>query len=279
MARILIAGCGDVGLRTAQLLGQQGHQVAGLRRQPPQDGPEKMEWLVADLLQPQTLEHLSGRFDTLVYTATPGQRSEAAYRAIFIDGLQHAVQALGSTLQRVVLASSSAVYGQHNDGWVDETTAPAPLAYNGRTLLEAETWLAGLPITSISLRLAGLYGPGRTQLLERLRAGQASAPIEPPHWANRIHVDDAAAALAHLCTLTRPHPVYIGCDDTPLPLHELYRYLAQAIGAPEVAAGPSPATIGSKRLSNQRLRASGLNLRWPDSRQGYQSLIQADGWG
>lgn len=274
MANILIAGCGDVGQRTAQQLLQQGHRVTALRRQPPQKTVPALEWVFADLLQVESLNGLRHRFDTLIYTATPGARNEAAYRAIFISGLQHAVAALGDTLQRVVFASSSAVYGEHEGAWVDETTPTQPLGYNGRVLLEAEAWLTTLSVSTRILRLAGLYGPGRWQLFERLGAGQARAPHTPPHWANRIHVEDAAAALAHLCLLNQGEGVYIGCDDTPLPLHELYGELAAQLGAPAVVEGPAPANVGSKRLSNRRLRASGLELRWPDSRQGYQALIQ-----
>ena len=67
--------------------------------------------------------------------------------------------------------------------------------------------------------------------------------------------------------------VYIGCDDTPLPLHVLYADLACLIGAPAPAEAPAPANIGSKKLSNARLRASGLTLQWPDSRAGYAALL------
>ena len=107
---------------------------------------------------------------------------------------------------------------------------------------------------------AAAFGPGR-------RARRA------PHWANRIHIDDAAAAVAHLALLPAVAPVYIGCDDTPLPLHELYADLARLAGAPAPRIAPAPANVGSKKLSNARLRASGLRLQWPDSRPGYAALL------
>jgi nucleoside-diphosphate-sugar epimerase len=115
------------------------------------------------------------------------------------------------------------------------------------------------------------------RLVERLRAGKAGAPRRPPHWANRIHIDDAAEAVAHLLALPEPQMVYVGTDDTPLPLDLLYDHLARLAGAPLPAAGPAPAGIGSKRLSNARLRASGWAPRWPDAREGYAALLDGGG--
>ena len=59
-----------------------------------------------------------------------------------------------------------------------------------------------------------------------------------------------------------------------MPLAELYDYLAGLIGVPLPEAGPAPPGVGSKRLDNARLRASGFRLAWPDSRQGYAALIR-----
>jgi nucleoside-diphosphate-sugar epimerase len=96
---------------------------------------------------------------------------------------------------------------------------------------------------------------------------------DPPHWSNRIHADDAAAAIVHLLGLPSPERVYVGVDDTPLPLHVLYEFLAELVGAPLPEEGAAPPGVGSKRLSNARLRASGFVPRWPDAREGYRSLL------
>ncbi len=272
--RVLLAGCGDLGLRVAQRLRARGDEVWALRRQPPASGDSGMHWLRGDLTQPMSLRGLPAGVTQLVYLPTPDRRDAAAYRATFVDGLRHLLDALGhGSLQRVLLVSSSAVYGEHGGDWVDEDTPPAPPGFNGAALLEAEQWLATQASTSIALRLAGLYGPGRTQLLERLRAGQVAVPRTSPHWANRIHVDDAAAAIAHLLQLTAPLPLYLGVDSTPLPLNVLYDHLAGLIGAPPAVDGPAPAGIGSKRLSNARLRDSGFVPQWPDARAGYAALL------
>lgn len=272
--RVLLAGCGDLGVRVAQHLLARGDEVWALRRQPPEHDSSGVNWLRADLSQPDSLRALPAAITQLVYLPTPDRRDPATYRATFVVGLRHLLAALGSTtLQRALLVSSSAVYGDHGGGWVDERTPPAPLGFNGEVLLEAERVLAAYPIRSIVLRLAGLYGPGRLQLIERLRAGQLQVPHAPPHWANRIHVDDAAAAIAHLLQLADPLSLYLGVDSTPLPLDVLYDHLAGLINVPLTAVGAAPAGVGSKRLSNARLRESGFAPRWPDARDGYAALL------
>jgi len=272
--RILLAGCGDLGLRVAARLLAQGDEVWALRRRPPPGSPPGLRWLGADLTAPHTLAGLPAGITRLVYLPAPEARDKAAYRALFVDGLRLLLEALdGRALRQVLLVSSSAVYGEHDGDWVDEATPPAPPGFNGALLLEAEQWLAAQPVPSTVLRLAGLYGPGRLHLVERLRAGAVRVPREAPHWANRIHVDDAAAAIVHLLRLPTTEPLYLGVDDTPLPLDELYDFLAQLVDAPLPAEGPPPTGVGSKRLSNARLRASGWAPQWPDARDGYAALL------
>ncbi|KGD95792.1 epimerase [Achromobacter sp. RTa] len=272
--RVLLIGCGDLGQRVARRFLARGDEVLALRRNPPADGPQGIRWLRGDISRPDGLPALPQGVTRLIHLPAPGARAPAAYRAVFIDGLANVLDALDtSRLERVVFVSSSAVYGEHDGHWVTEDTPPSPLGANGRLLLEAEAALAARRLPSTALRLAGLYGPGRLQLIERLRNGAAGAPTQPEHWANRMHIDDAAAAVVHLALLPEVAPVYIGCDDTPLPLHALYAELARLAGAPSPRVAPAPANVGSKKLSNARLRASGFTLQWPDSRQGYAALL------
>lgn len=272
--RILLAGCGDLGLRVATRLLGAGDEAWALRRRPPPDGAPGLHWLGADLAAPHTLAGLPAGITRVVYLPAPDVRDKAAYRTLFVDGVRHLLEALDMrTLRQVLLVSSSAVYGEHDGDWVDEDTPTAPLGFNGALLREAEQWLIEQPVPSTVLRLAGLYGPGRTQLVERIRSGAQRVPREAPHWANRIHVDDAAAAIVHLLRLPAPLPLYLGVDDTPLPLDELCDFIAHLVDAPPPREGPAPAGVGSKRLRNGRLRASGWAPQWPDARDGYAALL------
>lgn len=275
--RVLLAGCGDLGLRVAQRLSARGAEVWALRRQPPHDDGRDpaVRWLQGDLTRPETLATLPAGITHAVYLPAPDSRDPDVYRAVFQEGLPALLTALDHrALQRVLFVSSTAVYGEHHGEWIDETTPTNPAGFNGRILLDTERWLAAQSVSSISLRLAGLYGPGRLQLIERIRAGSARAPRHPPHWANRIHIDDAAAAVVHLLALPHPDALYLGGDDTPLPLHTLYEHLAVLIHAQPPGEGPAPANVGSKKLSNARLKASGWTPQWPDSRAGYAALLR-----
>jgi len=277
--RVLLAGCGDLGLRVARQLLARGDQVWALRRSVVTVEGDGIHWLHGDLGRPDSLRSLPQDITQLVYLPAPDKgrpeaRGEAAYRNLFVDGLRHVLSALDvASLRRVLFVSSSAVYGEHTGAWVDECTPENPLGFNGAVLLEAERWLARQPLPSVVLRLAGLYGPGRVQLIERLREGKVHVPRDTTHWSNRIHIDDAAVAVAHLLALREPLPLYLGVDDTPLPLDVLYDALAARLGAPLPSSGPAPAGVGSKRLSNARLRASGFVPQWPDARAGYAGLL------
>ncbi|UYO92938.1 NAD-dependent epimerase/dehydratase family protein [Pollutimonas sp. M17] len=275
--RILLAGGGDLCRRTGDILLAQGHDVWALRRHPPADDTAGLRWLAADLSQAATLAALPGGISHVLYAVAPGERSPQAYRSVFLDGAANLLAALNhEALRRFVFVSSSAVYGASED-WVDEDTPARPQGYNGEIVLEAENHLRrSLGRKAVTLRLSGLYGPGRTQLLDRLRQGRAAVIQDPPHWTNRMHIEDAARACAHLLMLDGAQPCYVGSDDRPMPMAQLYDTLADMLSAPQPPRTDTPRiAAGSKRLCNARLKASGFALRWPDAIEGYRALIEA----
>lgn len=281
--RLLIAGCGDLGCRVANIVLQQpGHCVWGLRRSSTLAVAQVpgFNWHVADLSKPETLAMLPTGITHILFSAAPDVRTESAYRDVYFNGLKNIVQgALNPALKRILFVSSSAVYGEHGDEWVDEETTVNPQNFNGRILLESEDWLSQFGnahnVKALCLRLSGIYGPGRASLLEKLKLGQMGAPSSPTHWANRIHVEDAANAIVHLMHLPDPMRTYLVTDSTPLPLRTLYESLARLVDGPSPPEAAAPRFVGSKRLSNARLRASGFDFKWPDCRTGYASIIQS----
>jgi nucleoside-diphosphate-sugar epimerase len=272
---LLLAGAGDLAQRVGHLFLQQGGQVIGLRRRPPPETASGIQWMAADLSIASTLARLPAGITHVAYAATPDARDESSYRKIFIDGLQNLCNALdATTLRRFVFVSSSAVYGPSNDV-VNEDTPALPAAFNGRVLLEAERWLhRRYPQLAVVLRLSGLYGPGRFSLLKRLCDGVASVPDSGNHWANRIHIEDAARACDHLLRLPHPDPCYIGTDSHPWRIDALYDALAQALDAPVPLRRQEQEAGSGKRLSNARLRASGFEFLWDDALEGYRPLIE-----
>ncbi len=276
--RILIAGCGDLGTHIAKILTtEQNCEVFGLRRAPPPErSAENLQWISADLRDPNTLTALPRGITHLIFAAAANERTELDYRATYVQGLLNVVQASDTgSLKRIIFISSTAVYGDHGQDVVDETTPTNPSGFNGRVLCEAENWLKSFgqerQISTISLRLSGIYGPNRNYLLERIRQGLAVAPKTNNHWVNRIHIEDAAAAVVHLLKLQKVFPLYLVTDSTPLPMRTLYEHLARLVGGPVPPEGSSPRGVGSKRLSNKRLIESGFELKWPDSRLAYSA--------
>lgn len=268
----LIAGCGDLGTRVARLLHARGESVAALSRSG--RAPEGALAIRADLTRPETLTALAGRFDTLIYAVAPDARDEATYRRVYVQGLIHVIDAIGPGLRRGLFVSSTAVYGDLAGAWADETTPTEPERFNGRVLLEAEHALALRVPEAVSLRLGGIYGPGREQLIERVRSGLARCT--PGQWTNRIHVDDAARAVVHVRDLAAPAPCYLVVDPAPALECEVHAWLADALGVPRIAPGDGEGVgrgIGNRRLSSALLASSGFTWRYPDYRAGYASLI------
>jgi nucleoside-diphosphate-sugar epimerase len=278
--RILIAGAGYVGGALAARLAADRHAVFGLRRRPA-ELPAGVTPIAADLGDPASLRALPDALDAVVYAASAGGGGEPAYRAAYVDGPRHLVEALARRSdppRRLLFTSSTAVYGQAGGEWVDETSPTEPVDYRGRVLLEGERWLAAGPIPSTVLRLGGIYGPGRTRLVDAVRAGRAALAPGGPHYTNRIHRDDCAGALRHLLGLAAPAGCYVGVDDEPADRADVLRWLAARLRAPapreDPAAAPDPdARGGNKRCSNARLRAAGWRPLYPSYREGYAALL------
>lgn len=273
--RVLIAGCGDVGTALASRLVSRGITVFGLRRGD-RDLGESVMPVQADLLSGQGLDTLPPDIDAVVYSPTPDSRTEEGYHDTFIEGQRRLSTALGR-VARWIFVSSTAVYAQGDGQWVDEESPTTPERFNGRALVDAERSIAAFSAQAITLRLGGIYGPGRGRLIERVRAGTPCVE-EPPQFANRIHRDDCAAVLAHLLALAAPQTRYIGVDSEPAPMHVVSDWLADQMKVPcptRIDAQRREGSPGSKRCSNARLLASGFTFAYPSFRDGYAELLQS----
>ncbi|MET3809359.1 NAD-dependent epimerase/dehydratase family protein [Arthrobacter sp. UYEF3] len=309
---VLLAGCGDLGTEAGLRFAAAGHRVVGWRRSPDKL-PAAIEGAAADLSRGE-LPPVPADTKAVVVAIAADSPTEEAYRAAYVDGLAHvldAVAASGAPVHRVLFVSSTAVYGDADGSWVNEATAPNPGGFSGRIIREAEellhTRLGGSAISPVVLRLGGIYGPGRTRLIDQVRGGKATIPAEP-RFTNRIHRDDAAAAIVHLCTTAvQPAPVYLGVDNEPAELAEVLRFLAAELGLPEPASepaaaaaertsgpsgggsrggsgsGPSggssgePSRGGNKRISNALLRSTRFEFQYPSFREGYRAVLAGVG--
>lgn len=264
--RILLAGFGDLAQRLARRLLARGDTVFGLRRSPG-EAPAGLALLHADLLDPASLAGLPEALDAVVCTLTPDSRDEAGYRRAYIEAPLNLVEALGPACPRWLFASSTAVYGGDDGRLIDDDTPAAPEGFNGRALLEAEQALWERVPSMLALRFSGIYGPGRRMMLRRA----VSEAVARPHWSNRIHAEDAAAALEFCLDrpeLTGPLIVSDGC---PTREDEVLAWLATRLGRqpPSLAPGPD----SGRRIFPKRLLRAGFHPQFSDFRMGYSSLL------
>lgn len=280
---VLVAGCGDLGTEAGLRFAAAGRRVVGWRRSPGKL-PPAIEGAAADLGS-AGLPQVPAGTDVVVIAVAADSPSEAAYRAAYVDGVRNVLATLerdGVLPRRILFVSSTAVYGDAGGGWIDEETAPKPSGFSGHILLEAEEllqdWVSGRPTEGISLRLGGIYGPGRTRLIDQVASGAAVLP-DQPRFTNRIHRDDAAAAIVHLASLKPPvAPVYVGVDNDPAELGNVLRFLASELGrgVPPSGAGPE-GRGGNKWCSNARLLSTGFEFTFPTFREGYRSILAGEG--
>lgn len=272
--RVLIAGCGYVGCSLARMLASDGHEVFGLRRGT-SGMPDGVTPVAADLAQGRNLDDIPGDLDACVTAVSADGRSESAYEAAYVRAvrnLQSVLESESPNLRSWVFTSSTAVYGHESGEWVDEATSTCPSSFTGRTVLRGESIVRAARVPSpVVVRLGGIYGPGRTRLIEAVRRGEATCP-PAPSYTNRIHRDDAAGAIRHLLTLPDPAQVYVGVDTDPAERCEVLTWMAEQVGAPQPEPGP-PSGRGSKRVDSSRLQAAGYTFRYPTFREGYRAIL------
>lgn len=274
----LIVGCGDLGLRLAKRLIARGYKVFALKRHP-ESLPPEITGIAADISLPETLQNLAqAQFDYVVVATSAGEFTEQAYQRVYVDGLRH-VLAVIQPKKRLFVVSSTSVYGQADGGWVDENSATEPLGFAGAKQLAAEAVAFEHTQNTTVIRLSGIYGPGRSRLIEQVYEGQHTL-ANPPHYSNRIHIDDAAGMLAFLIACDEEGKTleshYIGCDKAPSALHEVKDWMAEQMnlsGHWQSQTSPK-GRGGSKRCNGNKVRELGYEFQYPDYKAGYASVIK-----
>jgi nucleoside-diphosphate-sugar epimerase len=277
--KILVAGCGKLGGRIAQALVGRA-QVFGLRRDIRRI-PSGVTGIAADLSRPGSLRPaLPDALDVVIYCLTPSQYDEAGYRTAYVTGLRNLIDALGSRpLTRLLFISSTSVYAQHHDEWVDESSATEPRSFSGQQILAGEQLALGSGHPATVVRFSGIYGPTRTRFLEEVRQGRV-APVSPAPFSNRIHEEDAVRVVTHLTAQALNGqalaPVYLASDSEPARLDEVVAWLRRQVPCrPPAEDARQGGRGGSKRCDNRRLRESGFEFRYPNYRAGYRQVIDS----
>jgi nucleoside-diphosphate-sugar epimerase len=186
--------------------------------------------------------------------------------------------------------STTAVYGDHQGGWVDEDTPPNPATKRGEWRVAAERgWCALAQANDLPLhifRLAGIYGPGRGPFA-KVRAGTARRIIKQGQVFSRIHLEDIAQVIAASIKQPNPGAIYNLCDDEAAPPEDVIGQAAEMLGLPvpeavafEVAdLSPMARSFyaESKRARNDRIkRELGVDLIYPTYREGLRALLAGE---
>lgn len=277
MNRFLSIGHGYSAARLATLLLAQGWQVVGTTRSEAAMGQIAETGVEPVLWGPQTRAEI-GRASHILISVGPDRSGDPTLNAFGAE-LRAARPRWAGYL------STTAVYGDHGGGWVDEDTPLTPGTARGVARVEAEAAWAAMGLPLHIFRLAGIYGPGRGPF-EKVREGTARRILKPGQVFSRIHVDDIAGAL--MASIARPSPgsVYNICDDDPAPPEDVLSYAAQLLGLaepPGVAFDKAEMTemarsfyAENKRVRNERMKRDlGYGLQYADYRAGLRGLLAA----
>jgi nucleoside-diphosphate-sugar epimerase len=274
---LLSLGHGYTARALARHLHAQGWDIIATSRtaDTPQTGVDLRQWPGADL------SDAFGRASYLLTSIAPTEAGDPVLNAL-------AGQiAAAPNLKWIGYLSTTAVYGDHAGGWVDETTPLNPATKRGEWRVAAErAWQDFAAKQSLSLqifRLAGIYGPGRGPFA-KLRTGTARRIVKPGQVFSRIHVEDIAQTLAASMRHPNPGAIYNVCDDDPAPPQDVLAFAAEILGLPvppaedwesaEMTAMARSFYSESKRVRNDRIKSElGVKLKYPDYRSGLRALV------
>lgn len=273
---IYLAGCGKLGKRLGTQLSADGERVIGLKRRPE---TAAFPMIGIDLSDKVAVEKLTADASVIVFTVTPSDYSEAAYAFVYKTVLQNLIAFAQRHEQPplFILVSSTSVYGQHDGEWVNEQSPTVPTHFSGQHVLGGEQAIRAQLSRSISLRCSGIYGQGRTRLIQRAVSGQAVQQT-PPIWTNRVHEDDCIGALRFLIQQAKNHstlaPVYLLSDDTPVSIYDITAFICRQLKqAPPPIKTEEISTKQNKRCDNSLIKSAGYSFKHPDFRCAYQALI------
>jgi nucleoside-diphosphate-sugar epimerase len=289
--RVLIVGCGYVGLPLGVELIRLGHEVSGLRRSALAENELKaagIRPLFGDVTQLGALAKLPREFDWVVNCVAAGGDAED-YRQVYLQGTRNLIEWLAPNLpKKFVYTSSTSVYGQTDGSQVKESSPTEPLVETAKILVETEKLLlaavAERKFPAVILRAAGIYGPDRGHRFKQFLKNEARIEGDGLRFLNMIHRDDLIGCIIAALKNGRPGEIYNAADDEPVSQLHFFQWLAQALDKPFPPSGPEKPDenwkrgLTNKRVSNRRLKMElGYQFKYPNFRKGYSAeLLRLD---
>ncbi len=293
--RVLIVGCGYVGLPLGVELVRQGHEVFGLRRSALAEAELKrvgITPLLADITQPESLKNLPRDFDWVVNCAASGGADN--YRSIYLEGNRNLVAWLGqSPPKKFIYTSSTSVYAQNDGSVVTEASLTEPDVPTSKVLVETEKFLLTndgsrgrsphQDFSPIVLRVAGIYGPARGHSFKQFLRGEARIEGDGARWLNMIHREDLIGVIIAALERGVPGEIYNAADNEPVSQLKFFEWLAMELQQPLPPRVTADAEtwrkrgVTNKRVSNAKLRAElKYEFKFPNFRAGYVAETLAE---
>jgi len=280
MAKIMVMGCGDVGMGLAERLVASGHEVTGVRRTQ-QTQPSAINFIKADVTKAEQVEALDLNVDCIVYILSPKGRDIAAYKAVFEIGVDHLLNTLArqQAAMPIMFISSTRAYAQQQGEWVNEHSATEPADERGQILLEAEGKFLAFNKHTTVIRFSGIYGRSN-YFINQLKKG-AEIQKEPPYYTNRIHREDCIGVLEFLITkqLHGEHleRIYVASDHDPAEKWDVASYIRKKLGLASCSGQVLDKTaIRNKRIDSRQLTEAGYQFKYETYKQGYEAVINEE---
>jgi nucleoside-diphosphate-sugar epimerase len=289
--RVLIVGCGYVGVPLGADLVRLGHEVFGLRRSPAAESELKaagIQPLIGDVSRPEMLATLPRDFDWVVNCVAAGRDAEN-YREVYLQGTRNLIEWLGANPpKKFVYTSSTSVYAQNDGSQVKESSPTEPLVETSKILVETEKILLAVVVErkfpAVILRVAGIYGPERGHWFKQFMQEVAHIEGDGSRYLNMIHRDDLVGCLIAALKNGRAGEIYNVVDDEPVSQLHFFQWLAQAVDKPLPPSEPENPDlirrrgVTNKRVLNRKLKMElGHQFKYPTFRQGYSAeLLRLD---
>jgi nucleoside-diphosphate-sugar epimerase len=286
--RVLIVGCGYVGLPLGTELVRQGHEVVGLRRNLDMEAELRaagLQPIAVDITRPDELARIPGSFDWVVNTVSSTKGGAEEYQQVYVNGTRHLIEWLSlNPPRKYVYTGSTSVYGQTDSSMVKESSPTEPASATSKLLVETEKLLIAAAQTqkfpAVILRVAGIYGPERGHFFLQYLRNEARIEGKGDRIINMIHRDDLVSIIVAALKHGRAGETYNAVDDEPVTQLHFFRWLSESLGKwmPPFATAEENAQrkrgFTNKKVSNRKLKMElGVPLRYPTFRQGYTAEI------
>ena len=276
--KLLIIGCGKLGQKIGLFAEKTPLELIGFKR----------KYLIAENIKIVEQNIFDESFfekvkkispDFILYSLSADEQSEKSYQRNYFEGLKQVIKSIKfiKNFQHLFFVSSSSVYEENSENFMDEFSETIPKGFRGNILLKAENLMHHQQFSYTILRLSGIYGSGRNYMV-KLAQEEENWPISN-RWTNRIHEDDAAnfiIFLLHQCLDGKiPEKLYLVTDQESVDLFKLLNWIRKKLNLKNNINITSSPILG-RRLKSSVIPSLKFKYKYPSYKSGYETLIEEE---